>query len=174
VAYVTKIDRQSENPKYLEIGVWGGGTIKTLLNFTRHMQFTGVDLFEDFEVAADNTHTSDTFSREDVQAFLGDRAHLLKGDSAIVLPTLADSFDFIFIDGNHTYNATMTDFQQAQRLLRSGGYVAFHNASAHFNPDFAYVTHDGGPWLVTEQIKLGSQWQLVADVDRLRIFSATT
>ncbi len=175
VAFVTRIDRlRPDHPKYLEIGVWGGGTIKTLLNFTTHTTFTGIDLFEDFQLASDNTHGSGTFRCADVQAFLGARAHMLKGNSADILPTLSEIFDFIFIDGNHTYAATMTDFELAQGLVGPEGFIAFHNASAHLDPDFSYVTRDGGPWAVTEQVKLNAQWRLVADVERLRVFARVT
>jgi len=172
VAFVARIDRvRRGQPKYLEIGVWGGGTIKTLLGFTTAMSFMGIDLFEDFQMAADNTHGSGTFRCADVQAFLGARAHMLKGNSAEILPTLTDTFDFIFIEGNHTFEATLKDFELAQSLVSPDGFIAFHNASAHLDPDFSYVTRDGGPWAVTEQVKLNAQWRLVADVERLRVFA---
>ncbi len=36
-------------------------------------------------------------------------------------------FDFIFIDGDHSYEATMTNFAIAIKLLNPGGCIAFHD-----------------------------------------------
>lgn len=37
-------------------------------------------------------------------------------------------FDFIFIDGDHSYEAVMTNFAIALNLLNPGGCIAFHDA----------------------------------------------
>lgn len=35
--------------------------------------------------------------------------------------------DFMFIDGDHTYEGVKQDFQMYSKLVKNGGYVAFHD-----------------------------------------------
>lgn len=47
-----------------------------------------------------------------------------------VLPKLVDenkNFDFIFIDGSHTFDGIFVDFYYANLLLEKNGYVMFHD-----------------------------------------------
>jgi predicted O-methyltransferase YrrM len=39
--------------------------------------------------------------------------------------------DFLFIDGDHTYNGVRADFEMYAPLVRSGGIVAFHDIAKH-------------------------------------------
>ena len=174
-SYVITNELRNPNARYLEVGVLAGTTIRYCKQYTKTTQFVGIDLFEDFIEVGNNTHISDTFRKEDVERKVGERATFLKGDSKIVLAKLiennSDKFDFIFIDGNHTYEATRNDFELAQHLLAPNGQIAFHNASSHMGPDFElYVTKDGGPWLVTQEIKCNPEWRLISEIDRLTVF----
>src|SRR5438105_3287519 len=80
-AFVITNEKRKENPSYLEVGVFGGGTIHFLKQHTTKTSFVGVDLFEDFGTQHNNTHVSGTYKRDDVQEFLGGRANLIKGSS---------------------------------------------------------------------------------------------
>ncbi|MEO5357676.1 MAG: class I SAM-dependent methyltransferase [Nitrospirae bacterium YQR-1] len=175
LAVLLDVEREVKNPLYLEIGVFKGGTLKFLKEHTRDVNFYGVDFFEDFIPEDGNTHVCETFKTEAVKEYIGNgRVTLIKGDSALVLPELKKSqtyFDMIFIDGNHTYEATRRDFENSLVILKKGGYIAFHNASESLAPDFMYVANDGGPWKVTQEIKRNRDFFFEAEVDRLRIFS---
>lgn len=173
-SYVMTIEQKRGRCNYLEVGVFAGATIRFLKQYTKTSNFVGVDLFEDFVSDTANTHTSGTFKVADIQRLTGDRSRLIKGNSHAVLPQLAGNgelFDFVFIDGNHTYAATMQDFRDASKLVEKGGLVSFHNASPHLGPDFElYITADGGPWAVCQAIMDMKEWQLVESIDRLRVF----
>ncbi|SRR6266576_1954666 len=39
--------------------------------------------------------------------------------------------DFLFIDGDHTYDGVRADFEMYSPLVRSGGIVAFHDIAKH-------------------------------------------
>ena len=103
-----------------------------------------------------------------------ERVTLYKGDSLEVLAELKiqnRKYDFIFIDGNHTYQATRNDFLQSIPFLNIGGYVAFHNCSPGFSSeDQWYVQTDGGPWLVTQELRANKNYLMEQEVERLRIF----
>ncbi len=40
-------------------------------------------------------------------------------------------FDFIFIDGHHSYESTMNNFEIAYSLLNKGGCITFHDTLSH-------------------------------------------
>lgn len=69
----------------------------------------------DFHAVEGDTHTSDVF-----------RA---------VKDTLPKDilFDFIFVDGDHTYEGVAQDFDMYTHLLRDGGVVAFHDTIQNGN-----------------------------------------
>jgi predicted O-methyltransferase YrrM len=176
-AFVMVNESFNENARYLEIGVFGGGTMHFLKSTTDTTQFVGVDLFEDFETSDDNTHKSGTFPVEKVRELLGNRVRLIKGNSLEELPKLAEAgekFDFIFIDGNHSYDGTIADFENAKKILAPGGQLGFHNCSTHVWPDYLYIKDDGGPWQVTQELKTSKEWRCLAEIDRLCVFGVTT
>ena len=39
--------------------------------------------------------------------------------------------DFVFIDGDHTYEGVKQDFEMYSPLVKDGGIVAFHDIVAH-------------------------------------------
>ena len=67
--------------------------------------------------------------------------HLLRVDSHLpatrdqlksILPP--EGIDFLFIDGDHTYDGVKKDFEMYSPLVRRGGLVAFHDICTHL-PD---------------------------------------
>lgn len=174
LAFLLDLERSRDSVHYLEVGIWKGGTIKFLKMNTTRVHFTGIDLFEDFKLSDENTHICETFKLEDVRKSLGNSVELIKGDSAHILcelQRLKRSFDMIFIDGNHTYEATKADFENCIPLLKNGGHIAFHNCSTGFSPDYTYVARDGGPWKVTQEVRKTDHFRLEIEVDRLKVFS---
>jgi predicted O-methyltransferase YrrM len=64
--------------------------------------------------------------------------HLLRVDSHLsatrdqlkaILPP--EGIDFLFIDGDHTYEGVKADFELYSKLVRRGGLVAFHDICTH-------------------------------------------
>lgn len=160
--------------RYLEVGVYGGGTIKFVYDHAPGLECVGVDLFEDFKYNNDNTHVSPNFYHHDVQGYVGSDIRLIKGDSTFVLPELetkGERFDLIFIDGNHKYEATKIDYNNSLKLLNPGGFIAFHNCSTGGAPDWeGYNVVDGGPWQLTMELKMGNVMRCVGETDRLAVF----
>ena len=63
-------------------------------------------------------------------------------------------FDFIFIDGDHSANAAMADWRNYWPMLRTGGFLAFH--------DIAYpdINHEGvGVGIVWREVRNNGKWQ---------------
>jgi predicted O-methyltransferase YrrM len=68
----------------------------------------------------------------------GQKLRLIRADSHMpetqerVLRALqGDRLDYLFIDGDHTYEGVKRDFEMYSPLLRSGGLVAFHDIAEH-------------------------------------------
>lgn len=175
LAILLYIERTQATSDYLEVGIYAGGTIKFLKHNSTKSHFTGVDLFEDFKPSGDNTHTWKNYTQAQVWEALGkDRVVLHKGFSVEQLNALQKEkkqFDFIFIDGNHTYKATKEDFEASLPLLKTNGYVAFHNCSpGASDEDKYYIKLDGGPWMLTHELLSNANFKLVTSIDRVRIF----
>lgn len=174
LAYLLKLERAQDKVEYLEIGIYSGSTIRFLLDNSAKANFTGIDLFEDFKPADDNTHAWRNYSVETIRKVLGtERVTLIKGDSVEAINNLDRNnlFDIIFIDGNHTYLATKNDYEAALPLLKENGYLIFHNASpGSSQEDQAYLRLDGGPWQLTEEIKESKKHPFVYEGDRIRVF----
>jgi predicted O-methyltransferase YrrM len=54
-----------------------------------------------------------------------DNLHIFKATSDQVLPNLTHQFDFIYVDGDHTAAQVERDAENAWKLLKSGGIIAF-------------------------------------------------
>jgi predicted O-methyltransferase YrrM len=70
----------------------------------------------------------------------GQKLHFLRVDShrgaalESVRNILAgEQIDCLFIDGDHTYTGVKQDFEMYSPLVRSGGFVAFHDIAEHPN-----------------------------------------
>lgn len=197
---ITGLLDRFDDPVYCEVGVYFGGTFRLVMDHISskpgHLGI-GIDLFEDLKdhIGPEQTHEAlnkwnilNVAYRDELEASLRAKGlqsfHLLKGMSHQVLrylPWLIKDSDHesvdphvIFLDGNHTYDQTMRDFEAAHDAVRSGGYIVFHNASNNIAPDPEYVARDGGPWQVCEDIAErvnGSATLTELDqVERCRVF----
>jgi predicted O-methyltransferase YrrM len=64
--------------------------------------------------------------------------HLLRADSSAIITIenvksiLGETpVDFLFIDGNHTYEGVKKDFELYSPFVRKGGLIAFHDIAVH-------------------------------------------
>tara|TARA_R100000005_G_C5003063_1_gene211049 strand:- start:2797 stop:3531 length:735 start_codon:yes stop_codon:yes gene_type:complete len=75
-----------------------------------------------------------------------------------------NSFDFVLIDGNHGYDSVVKDFEQAERVVRPGGCIAFDDC-------FPRPPENPGPrQIVDSLISEGKNVEFVGD-DIFDIFS---
>ena len=69
------------------------------------------------------------FKRELSRQDLLDRVHLVQGLSYEVEQFLPTSFDFAFVDGDHTYEGLKRDWAIVERRLAPNGIVCLHDTS---------------------------------------------
>jgi len=76
-------------------------------------------------------------------------------------------FDFIFIDGDHTYEAVKSDFEQYVKYLKKGGLMFFHDS--RMNRGGANF-HIGSSKFVDELITSSSDLELIGETFSLTCF----
>lgn len=113
--------------RILEIGVHRGGMVQTLRQVFPHAIVVGIDTdYQYLEYSDFNAVTGDSTDpeiRDDAAGYFG-----------------RHGIDFLFIDGDHHYEAAKKDFEMYAPLVKSGGIVAFHDIMR----DPARVPHHEG------------------------------
>lgn len=71
----------------------------------------------------------DAFNRHIETAGVVDLVTTLPGYSHDVVQSFPHVIDFLFIDGNHAYEAVRKDFEDWSPKVKPGGYIAFHDVS---------------------------------------------
>lgn len=108
----------------LEIGVYGGGSFALWCQLA-----TGKKIGIDSGSIGGPIHQR----VGDFRARFGD-VFVLKGDShdestrqQVVTILNGEPLDFLFIDGDHTFEGVRMDFEMYSPLVRSGGWIGFHD-----------------------------------------------
>lgn len=96
------------------------------------------------------------------------RSRLLKDFSQNVAPTWTQALDFLFIDGDHTKEAVLRDYNQWTPFLKVGGILAIHD-SRMFRPGGAPF-HVGPSEVARDQVYANSrQWEIVGEAFSLTV-----
>ncbi len=94
--------------------------------------------------------------------FAGDRRHfyrLSSGDAARNFALWLSYLDFIFIDGDHTYEGTKADIEVWKYLVKAGGVLSGH--------DYSYETQSGkGVSKAVDEAVKAHGWKLMTGEDR--------
>jgi len=109
---------------YLEIGSMCGIIAMSLAEKYPDRNFVCVDAF--LQGHATIAGEKETFLRNLREHNLKN-VTLIEGDSLKVVPTLKQTFDVIFIDGNHAYEYVLGDALNSWRVLSPGGFLIFHD-----------------------------------------------
>ena len=115
------------NPKnILEIGVYGGGSF-ALWCYLASGKKIGID---SGSIGGPIHQRVDNFKSRFGEVYI------LKGDShdeaikdQVVNILDGDKLDFLFIDGDHTLEGVKMDYEMYSPLVRSGGWIGFHDVT---------------------------------------------
>lgn len=58
-------------------------------------------------------------------------SHALETQKRVVRVLEGEQLDYLFLDGDHTYDGVKRDFEMYSPLVRSGGIVALHDIAVH-------------------------------------------
>jgi predicted O-methyltransferase YrrM len=131
----------------LEIGSFEGRSSNWFVeNYCNHnlSKLTCVDTFGG-SWEHTNDQTSGLYERflDNVKNNL-DKIEVFKGPSEFILPKLLEesrSFDFIYVDGNHTFDAVMLDSLYSNRLLKKNGIIVFDDYLWNLNHHKKDIPH---------------------------------
>lgn len=93
------------------------------------------------------------------------RVHFVAEDSKVVAP-LFKNIDFLFIDGDHTYEGVKSDFELYKDGVKPGGLIAFHdivdserhrNQNCYVSKFWDEIKHNTQDYIVEEFLG-GEDW----------------
>ena len=133
-------DRVKPGAVGAEVGVFDGGMSKALFNLIHGLRLFMVDRWQVYgpvEVAGDPDARMPRLTRREwkriearARAVAGAHAGatIIKGDSVEAAATIADhSLDFVFIDGDHSYDGCRRDISAWRPKVRTGGWLMGHD-----------------------------------------------
>lgn len=128
----------------MEIGVLFGGNAYSILEKTNIDMLVGIDPYELYEQEILGMETQENCDY--IYKFILRRLdpkrykHLRMTSDMALVELLQDkgSFDFIFIDGLHTYEQVKRDLNGFSPLIRKGGVIACHDYN---HPNYPLVTN---------------------------------
>lgn len=124
-------------PKFvLEIGTSGGGTL-FLLSRVSNPDAIIISLDLPSGAFGGGYHSQKiplfkTFASQDQKMyFVRENSHLLQVFHLVEDILKEHKLDFLFIDGDHTYDGVKKDFEMYSKLVKKGGMIAFHDICDH-------------------------------------------
>jgi predicted O-methyltransferase YrrM len=128
--------------KYLEIGSYLGGSIQPHLLDENCAHIYSIDKRPEKQPDArgfDYTYLNNSTRRmleklSTVSAGNLDKITTIDGDSRSISPSeIKEKIDLCFIDGEHTDEAVLSDFNFCLKVLDESGCIAFHDAQITYN-----------------------------------------
>jgi hypothetical protein len=144
-----------------EIGVQRGEYSEVLLKANPGLKLYSIDSWKSYRDYRDHTSQQKLgrFHKEPVKrlAAYGRRSRIIQGFSLDAVKRFRrNDLDFVYIDGNHTFDWVIQDIIEWSRRVRSGGIVSGHDYIRRLNPSpgvnviqatHAYVkAHGIKPW----------------------------
>jgi predicted O-methyltransferase YrrM len=125
---IQKIIKKYKFKKCLEIGMGFGISSSYILLSNKDVSLTSIDPFQ-----KDKTQWNSMGLKLLKELEVNERHHYISEKSYISMPILLKTFneeyfDFIFIDGWHTFDYTLIDFFYSDKLLRIGGIIIIDDA----------------------------------------------
>lgn len=109
----------------LEIGAFEGLSTMQLAITATHV--TTIDTFDGRGTVHSGSDTEVNFHRNMQACGLSHKVLPIKGESLQVMSRLEQVFDLVYIDGSHDYESVRADAEAARKLLKPGGFLAFHD-----------------------------------------------
>jgi cephalosporin hydroxylase len=139
ILYDLPVDSE-EKINYLEIGCYAGGSAILML-LRPNTRVVSVDLGHPIskETVLANVSNNNPLENE---------FHYVQGDSSDEstvdrVKELIPQVDILFIDGNHTYQSVIRDFELYSQLVVTNGYVVFDDYNdAEFSPEVKQAVDD--------------------------------
>lgn len=136
------------NGVYAEIGVFKGSFTNEIYTRLSPSKLVLIDLFEGYFPSGDQDGNNLTYADMPKeyelmkQRYSNDsNVQVLKGDSSSLLSQFPDnSFDMIYIDGDHSYEGVRKDIQVAFHKIKPGGWLMGHDYEMNMSKARTYYS----------------------------------
>ena len=121
---------QSMHPKYIcEIGTLRGGTLYMWCRAANQKAtLISIDLPGSLYYTENRIKFYRQFGSDNQRlVFLASDSHLSETVAKVKAELEGNALDFLFIDGDHTYEGVKADFEMYSPLVRPGGVIALHD-----------------------------------------------
>ena len=79
--------------------------------------------------------------------------------------------DFLFIDGDHNYEAVRKDFEDWASLVQPGGFILIHDSRREAGtPDHVFNRGWQGPTLLVDELQEDARVELLEQAFSLSVF----
>lgn len=130
----SRMVKKFNNAVFVEIGTWKGrSTVYMAEEIRKHkkkISFFAIDFFEEYHLQDSLTKSGPHIYDEYIANIEPVKKYIttIKGNSHIVYEEFNDeSIDFLFIDGNHDYEAVKKDIQLWYPKVKNGGIISGHD-----------------------------------------------
>lgn len=117
--------------RYLEIGVDGGGSLKTVLGSCDPERIVLCDMWG-------TNHAGHGFQNwkhiYPIVEISNAKVDMITGDSRETVPKIMEFFDLILVDGDHSYEACLQDLKSTWPLMANGGLLILDDIGHHVYP----------------------------------------
>lgn len=167
-AYLFGLIRRMQCGKVIEIGrQWGGSTLLIAAAMQGRGRFWSIDdphrLQYDLEVRGRRLARPVEHQVADVCGRLGLQAEILVDDPRKIEVETGE-VDLVFIDGDHSFDGAMSDFERFGLRTRVGGAVLFDDA---VHDDFSEPSHTADVKRVVREVARRGDFRLARTVKRL-------
>ena len=134
IEYVTA-DKDAKDLTMIEIGSYTGESTQVFAKYFGKV--ISVDPFENGydmnDLACHHADFKDVYTKflENMQSFENVRNIRKKSDDA-VFDLKAEKYDFVYIDGMHTYDQVKKDILNYKQLIKPGGFIGGHDYSGYW------------------------------------------
>lgn len=128
---------------YLEIGVREGDSLRLVLRGAGH-RLRRVVLADNWSATYGGTGRGSHAHLAAMAELAGRDVRFLDGDSRATVPTLAERFDLITVDGDHSAEGARADLENVLPLVAPGGRIVFDDV---IHPAHAYLRGVGEAFL---------------------------
>ena len=131
VLYIKDYIMKEKCKNYLEIGTHYGHSISNMLQSKYQSKYMGIDIFKrwgDSKITNMEKLANDNVKKFNIHNY---ECKLVKANSQvlesvnIVKSYFPEGIDLLFIDGDHSYNGIINDFNNYFPLVNKGGYIIF-------------------------------------------------
>lgn len=102
---------------------------------------------------------------------LSSKIVIVEGLSWDKYKSIPDNLDFLFIDGDHSFQGVQRDFELYKDKINLNGVIAFHDACLF---DQGWTTNEWGPVrFVNEVVRSNNEWKIVEETDSIVFIKKT-